>query len=84
MKRPLIIILLLAVCFSSYAQPWMPATGGRVKFDDAVARYVPVVEDEEEREHEKEKHRGKEVREDGNYQFERWCWYWKQHLDTQG
>ncbi|MBU0859442.1 MAG: hypothetical protein KJ667_05860, partial [Alphaproteobacteria bacterium] len=21
---------------------------------------------------------------DENYQFDRWCWYWKQHLDTAG
>lgn len=86
MNKFLLAALLVLSCFTVSAQPWMPQAGGRVKYDDAVAYYeqyiAPTIEDREEDDHDKEMAEGEE--EDERYQFDRWCWYWKNHLDADG
>ena len=67
-----------------HAQPWMPQyTTGPVKFQDILDNYrahpvtLPVDNDDLPK-------GGKIVKENKDYQFERWAWYWSMHLDSKG
>jgi photosystem II stability/assembly factor-like uncharacterized protein len=85
------IILTAALCLAAnglFAQSWMAPFEGkeRVKLQDVVdahkASKQTIDRDEEE---EEEEHLPKGVvKEKGDYQFDRWRWYWEQHLDDQG
>ncbi len=82
MKRIFPLLLLLAIAEGLSAQPWLPKNGERMKFDDIVARYQRV---EVEKEGDLVDENGRQiVEEDENYHFDRWKWYWEQHLDTNG
>jgi hypothetical protein len=79
------LCLLLSLSFSGlYAQPWMPKTDGPVKLADVIRAYnahpIHLAGDEEG----KNKTTNKYVREERDYQFDRWVWYWQQHLDADG
>jgi hypothetical protein len=82
MRRTFSLFLLLLINNAAFSQPWMPKGKGPVKFADVVAAYER--QEHESHELETEDEHGKVVEEDENYQFDRWCWYWKQHLDTAG
>ena len=82
------VVLLAAVALSPLsllAQPWMPASNGRpVNLDSVIKKYKQsnsklVVEEEKE-----DRDRGKVEQEGKDYLFERWAWFWRQHLDAQG
>src|SRR4051812_7031978 len=83
MKKLLLAFFVLLFHNSIYAQPWMQGYGANpVKFSEALKNYQrssaktgadKIMSD------------GKEVvKEDDNYQFDRWAWYWSQHLDKDG
>ena len=81
MYKFLALSLLVLAAENAKAQKWMPQTAGPVKYEDVVADYrrqhpAPV--------NTKLTRLGKAVLEDDNYKFDRWCWYWKQHLDSNG
>ncbi len=64
----------------------MPAfSNGPVKLDDVVRNYkknpIHLAQDEDEKGN---LGFGKENREDHDYQFDRWEWYWRRHLDVNG
>ena len=66
------------------AQPWMPSGNpGPVKFSDIVAAYPKHSGKEDDQDMEESRH-GKVHKEGANYLFDRWAWYWRQHLDTDG
>jgi photosystem II stability/assembly factor-like uncharacterized protein len=44
--------------------------------------YVRIAEQNQEQANEKNIHKGKDMDESGDYLFDRWCYYWKQHLDV--
>ncbi len=77
----ILVFLLLCLCgVTLHAQPWMPINNHKpVKLADVVRQYrlthpeVNKAEAEEEQGHE-----------DEEYFFQRWVWYWQQHLDEQG
>ena len=81
MYRYLALSLLVLTSGNAIAQKWMPQTGGPVKYEDVVANYR---REHPEPENDKLVKHGKAVLEDENYKFNRWCWYWKQHLDSNG
>lgn len=77
---------LLAVCLAIYAsaQSWTPAAAERRNFLEIVREHEEH-EEEERGEKERRKPASPEVvEEDEEYQFDRWKWYWKQHLDADG
>lgn len=94
MKKLLIAITGLMLSYGAYAQPWMPAnTHTPLKLADIIANYKKQQANkdrDENEEKEKSEQKGKTVNgrqivdEDANYQFDRWVWYWKQHLDSNG
>ncbi len=83
MKKIYFIALLVLLHLELNAQPWMPTgNNGPLKFSDMIARYRQMPEFEEE-EHNtkanlKERGEGKE------HLFQKWEWYWRQHLDKDG
>jgi photosystem II stability/assembly factor-like uncharacterized protein len=81
MRKIFFLILLIIAGSPAFAQPWMPSHNGPVKYLDVVAAY----QRKEDAGHDKEEPKdGYSVEEDEDYQFDRWCWYWKQHLDSAG
>ncbi len=85
MKKFLLGLLFTVPAAALHAQPWMPKTEGPVKFWDVVKNYkahpTEIAGEEEERERESKE---KGVKEGMNYHFDRWAWYWQQHLDDNG
>jgi len=77
----LALSLLVLTGSNAVAQKWMPQTDGPVKYEDVVANYL---REHPEPVNSKLVKYGKTVLEDENYKFDRWCWYWKQHLDDKG
>ena len=82
MQKSFLLTILLALTHAAGAQPWMPKNGGRVKYLDAVANYKRI--ESNEKENLKDAKYGGAVKEDEDYHFDRWSWYWKQHLDSLG
>lgn len=82
MKRIFLLFTALAMTTGIFAQPWMPVNKGPQKLDDIVAAHKKQLEEtEEEKEYDKN---GKEVRESKDHLFQKWEWYWRQHLDKDG
>ncbi|MDR3680392.1 MAG: hypothetical protein P4L41_10540 [Flavipsychrobacter sp.] len=80
MKKTIVYIALSLFAFSgANAQPWMPQGAGHVKLQDVITYYqnhpMPVDGDDDKDGPEKE---------DKNYQFDRWKWYWENHTDSNG
>jgi len=82
MKKQLLLILLLTAGTKLIAQPWMPTGNTPVKYLDIVAGYQNAGAHEKEEEEERKEDGA--IEEEEGYQFDRWCWYWKQHLDANG
>ena len=86
MKRNLLCLFLCLTTLSLYAQPWMhKTTEGPIKLADVIKNYkehpMQFAGDDEDRDkHEK----GGKIKEGNNYHFDRWVWYWQQHLDENG
>ena len=54
-----------------------------VKFSDVVAAYPRHSGKDDDKDEEKDQH-GKVHQEGADYLFDRWAWYWRQHLDDNG
>jgi len=81
-KKLLLLTVCSLLCTILKAQPWMPTGNpGPVKFSDIVAAY-PKHSGKDDNE-DQAKH-GKVQKEGENYLFDRWAWYWRQHLDSNG
>ena len=82
MKRSLLFTVLVLLGTVLHAQPWMPQGNGPVKLQDVIANYAkhPVrgQDDDDQRVS------GKVEKEGKNYLFDRWAWFWKEHLDSNG
>jgi len=80
MKKTIVYIALSLFAFSgANAQPWMPQGTGPVKLQDVITYYqnhpMPVDGNIDKDSPEKE---------DNDYQFDRWKWYWQNHTDSNG
>ncbi len=85
MKKILFSLLILFPGVTLLAQPWMPAnTHQPVKLKDVIANYKLSAREDEEKEEREMKEDGKVEKEGKDYFFQRWAWYWQQHLDEQG
>jgi Secretion system C-terminal sorting domain len=82
MKKILLLSFSILLCNVINAQPWMPANhDGPIKFSDALALYPEQLANAEE----EDEHDGRgPLKEGKNHLYERWRWYWKQHLDKDG
>jgi len=89
MQKLLLTGALCLVMNGLNAQPWMDKFQNQpqVKLEDVIREYqanpVPASNDEEEAEEAAQQGLGP-VKEGHNYQFDRWRWYWEQHLDANG
>jgi len=86
MKRFIACIIVLLLCGSTlHAQPWMPKDKkGPFRLQDIITSYKggsvsPLKEEEDE-----EQVKGKPIKEGKDYLFDRWAWFWKEHLDVNG
>jgi Secretion system C-terminal sorting domain len=86
MKKILYILTSILLTSSvSIAQPWMPADQSTpVKLDDVIKYHKEHKIIGEEEENEVRNTNPKIVKEDKDYHFDRWLWYWQQHLDENG
>lgn len=82
MKKIVTAAAMLLLPVAMYAQPWMPRTNTPVKLADIIQAYEKANPDHN-RVMEKEEN-GKVEKEDKDYQFQRWAWYYKNHLDENG
>ncbi|MBC7555055.1 MAG: hypothetical protein H7257_13890 [Taibaiella sp.] len=83
----ILLLLLLLPAIPAQAQPWMPhETNKPVKFKDVITNYkaLPQGAGRQEDEDDKRLNDDKEKKEGKDYLFQRWAWYWQQHLDTAG
>jgi len=83
--KKLLLALAAMAAISVNAQPWMPAGHhGPVKLQAVIDSYknnnhrLEIEDDIEESGH------GKTEKEGKDYLFERWSWFWGQHLDLNG
>ena len=82
MKTIWIAALCCVVALTAQSQPWMPANPtGPVKFQDVVNGYR-ATHPHEGRAHSATDEQDNE--EEADYRFDKWEWYWKQHLDENG
>lgn len=82
MKKSLLVAGSLLWCLSAGAQPWMNTQSNNpIKLQDIIEKYRESHNDDDGRE--KEVKQGVEE-ETPDYLFNRWVWYWKQHLDANG
>lgn len=81
-KKSLLVAGSLLLCLSVGAQPWMNTQSDNpVKLRDVIEKYHEAHDGNEESEREIKQG----VEEEGtDYLFNRWVWYWKQHLDSNG
>ncbi len=82
-KELMLAGVLITACNTVDAQPWMPSVAGPVKYADVVKGYSMKGEADNSREEKDAKQNGEE-REGADHLFEKWCWYWRQHLDKDG
>ena len=75
-------------CISAFAQPIITGNNGPVKFKDAAEWFEQNLQPYRMNDDNDEKGAfnlsNLVVKEDKNYHFDRWQWYWKQHLDANG
>jgi photosystem II stability/assembly factor-like uncharacterized protein len=79
MKKLLLFTTLILSGNFLYAQPWMPSVPGPVKLQDVILNYTRHPDS-----HDEEQVGGGEEREGKDYLFDRWAWFWRSHLDTNG
>src|ERR1700743_2686713 len=90
MKQLFLLVIFALPGSTLMAQPWMPGkTSGPIKFSDIVAAYPKHSgkddnEDKDKDRDKNEKHAGRVEKEGADYLFDRWAWYWQQHLDPNG
>ncbi len=86
MKNRFLFLTFLILTNAAFAQPWMPksTTGnGPLKYKDAINSYRNyLLKNGEEKE--SGNYIGKEEKDNKNHLFERWNYYWKNHLDNNG
>ncbi len=83
MKKLFLLALAASLGSSVAAQPWMPSPGAKpYKFSEIVElNPLSSIQDDEEERHSAD---GKEKGEGKNHLYQKWFWYWEQHLDDQG
>ncbi len=85
MKKLFLLTAFTLLCNLLHAQPWVPSGTGPIKFSDIVAAYPKHSGKEDNEDEDKDaRHHGKVIKEGKDYLFDRWAWYWRQHLDTNG
>ena len=81
------LFLLSAITLSAtalFAQPWMPKNNtGPVKFADVLSGYSRVAGGDNGKEEAEMNMKGS-GKEGKDHLFDKWEWYWKQHLDKDG
>jgi photosystem II stability/assembly factor-like uncharacterized protein len=82
MRKVFLIAVSAMFAMGVKAQPWID-NGKKEKLDDIIKRYqqsnaASKMAEEDEDVSEKGEREGK------NYHFDRWAWYWNQHLDEEG
>ena len=83
MKRFLLVIGSMVIGLCAGAQPWMNMQHtGPVRLQDVIEKYRSANTHSDDQ-HEEEIEKGVE-KEGTDYLFNRWVWYWKQHLDANG
>ncbi|MGN6568427.1 MAG: VPS10 domain-containing protein [Flavipsychrobacter sp.] len=83
MKKFLLIATSVFGAMTVQAQPWMSAQNNNpVKLSDIIEQHHNNPSNDKDKD-EEEVEKGIE-KEGGDYQFNRWVWYWKQHLDVNG
>lgn len=81
MKRKILLITALACGLYAQAQYINENTSAPVKLSDVVERYMQS--DQHLLGSNEEEENGR-VKEDKDYHFNRWLWYWRQHTDANG
>ena len=86
MKNIVLLVLLVLSCCPLNAQPWMPNgnSNSPVKLKDIVEGYRKHPLTNYEADENETAKTGQRVKEGKDYLFERWVWYWQQHLDANG
>jgi len=90
MKKLIFITTCLLCNIIVRAQLFYDANGNPVNIRQIERAYKTTVQPyvqrnkEQEATHEKNIAKGKDIDEGGDYQFDRWLWYWKQHTDVNG
>ena len=84
MKKLHLLIFGLLLANSASAQPWMPVNKGPQKFDDIVAAHKRQVSSRDDNNEIEESREGKTIKENKDHLFQKWAWYWQQHLDKDG
>jgi len=81
MKKLLLLTVSLLFFKNANSQSWLPEHTGTTKYDDIIERFrnTPDTEKEDDEANENDL-----PREGKNYHFERWAWYWQNHLDENG
>ena len=81
MKKLFLYATLISLSLGAHAQSWVPSGTGPFKLQDAISKYtrIPTSRDADE-----EQEPGGAEREGKNYLFDRWAWFWKEHLDSNG
>src|SRR5579862_5443858 len=89
MKKIFVLFFAVALCQTASAQ--LPVMGNHMKMSDVIAYYKTHVQPYRNTMGEPERKRHglgvakfPEKLENNDYQFNRWKWYWQQHLDGNG
>ena len=82
MKKLFLLAVFALLCNISDAQPWMPSgSTAPVRFSDVLARHQQQTLNEA---NEEEMEVTGARREGKDHLFQKWEWYWRQHLDENG
>ncbi len=89
MKKSILSFTFLLLVSQANAQPWMAQNNkSPLKLSDVVNNYksnvAPFFTYEEEVKESNNSFFDTHIKEDKNYHFDRWLWYWQQHLDKNG
>ena len=88
MKKIVLLFGSILCCASAIAQPIITGAGGPVKLTDAISWYEKYLKpyriNDNNDDNSVKNLSNLVVKEDKNYQYGRWLWYWRQHLDQNG
>ncbi|HXS35813.1 MAG TPA: T9SS type A sorting domain-containing protein [Flavipsychrobacter sp.] len=87
MKKLLYLAIASSVlmCGRVSAQPWLnQGNNAPIRMKDVMEHYKTDVEPLMNSEEEDDQDNNPGIKEGKNYQFDRWLWYWQQHLDENG
>jgi len=84
MRAYLFLVILIVSCTTARAQYILDKNGDPVNIYDVINAYQTNVQPYMHHEKDKANKDEKNVEEDGDFLFDRWAWYWKQHTDLNG